>query len=129
MPTMKKKTKTTKFHYRSSSGDLIEIQIAAIFHKPPKGLKITKALVDSMIRHKAETARGVWNGYRVVGAYEGESPKGVELKIIQWRNPDRLAEEDQSPRSDTQAEAWGSLRGPISSGAFRVGSIGNSGGV
>ena len=108
--TTKSTTKKRKYVIRRSSGDLVEIQIAAIFHKKPRGAKITKELVDAMIRHKAETSRGVWKGGRVKGAHEGENPKGVDLKIIRWRNPDRLAEEDTGWRSGSQAEAWGSLR-------------------
>ena len=103
-------TKKRKYVIRKSSGDLVEIQIAVIFHKKPRGAKITKELVDAMIRHKAKTSRGVWKGGRVEGAHEGENPKGVDIKIIRWRNPDRLAEEDAGWRSGSQADAWGSLR-------------------
>jgi hypothetical protein len=117
-PTKKKKTKKMKFKIRTSSGDLVEIQLVAIFHKPPKGFKPSRELIESMFRHKAATARGQWNGVRVVGAYEGESPKGVELKIIQWRNPDRLADEDQGWRQGSQADAWGSLRRIIANAAL-----------
>jgi hypothetical protein len=118
MAKRKAKKKVTKFKVRSSSGDLVEVQIAAIVHSRPKGVKLTRELLESMIRHKAETARGQWNGRSVVGAYEGENPKGIELKIIRWRNPDRLADEDTSWREGSQADAWGSLRRIIANAGF-----------
>lgn len=123
MPTKSKKIKKViKFKTQHSSGDLVEIQIAVVFHKRPKGTpknwRPSRELVQSMIRHKAATSTGEWNGYRVVGANEGYTPSGVDLKIIRWRNPDRLADEDQGWRSGDQADAWGSLRRVISSAGF-----------
>lgn len=94
---------------RTSSGDLVEVQIS-VTYKKRKGLTVTRELIHDMIRHKAETSRGIWKGNRVVGAFEGESIPGFTLKIIRWRNPDRLADEDQGWRSGSQADAWGSLR-------------------
>lgn len=99
---------------RESSGDLVRIQIVAQMRKVPKGMKISKDLLTSMVRHKADTSEGQWDGTQVAGAVEGEDPKGIKLLIIRWSNPERhgakkyyrYAEDNPSD----QADAWGSLR-------------------
>jgi hypothetical protein len=111
---LKKKAKT--FKIRKSSGDLVAIQISARLKKGVPKKMLTAKLLEAMIRHKAETSRGEWNGTYVVGAHEGEDPTGIKLSIIRWKNPDRLASEDQGWRyadpdsPSEQADAWGSLR-------------------
>lgn len=120
-----KKTKPT-YTFRPSSGDLVGIQIAAIFDKPIKGVKLTRELMESMILHKAETSDGHWNGVRVVGAKEGENPKGVRVVILRWKNPGRDIASDRGYRyadpdsPADQADAWGSLRRVIARAALSV---------
>lgn len=122
---LKKKAKK-EFRIRPSSGDLVAIQIAAFLDRVPKGFKMTRTLMDEMIRHKANTSRGEWNGEYVVGAHEGENPPGIRLVILRWKNPDRLATEDSGYRyanpdsPSEQADAWGSLRRIISSAPLSV---------
>jgi hypothetical protein len=102
-------------------GDLVSIQISARLKRVPKGLKITKQLLADMIRHKAETSAGIWDGGTVVGAAEGDDPPGIELKITRWRNPSRRDVGDRGWRSGSQAQAWGSLRAVLAAAglAFR----------
>lgn len=116
------KKKGKRFTIRKSSGDLVAIQIAVRVSKfvtnamRRNKIKLSRQLVESMIRHKAETSRGQWNGTYVEGAHEGDDPPGIHLAIIRWKNPDRLADEDSGWRyanpdsSSEQADAWGSLR-------------------
>jgi hypothetical protein len=95
-------------------GDLVSIQISARLKRVPKGLKITKALLADMVRRKAESSAGFWDGSSsVVGARAGKDPKGIELKIIRWRNPGRKSSGLRGWRQGTQADAWGSLREPL----------------
>lgn len=128
---LKKKDKKFKIR-RGSSGDLIAIQIVARVKKIPKGFKLTRAIMDEMIRHKADTSDGYWDREQVAGAREGEDPTGIEFKIIRWKNPDRLASEDTGWRyanpdsASEQADAWGSLRRIISSAPLSIRVIGNS---
>jgi hypothetical protein len=109
----KNQKRIVKHKIQSSSGDLVEVQIS-VTYKKRKGLIVTRDLLNELIRHKAATSRGVWRNNRVEGAFEGEQPPGFSIKIIRWRNPDRLASEDSGWRSGDQAEAWGSLRRVIS---------------
>lgn len=113
-------TKTLRIKTRTSSGDLVSIQIAARLKRVPKGLKITKALLSDMVYRKARTSAGQWDGYKVVGAKEGIDPKGIKLTIVRWRNPGRKRGLS-GWRTGTQADAWGSLRNPIAASgpAFR----------
>jgi hypothetical protein len=122
----KLKKSKNKYVIRKSSGDLVAIQIAIRVSAEVKnqmrrknGLKLTRELLESMIRHKAETSTGEWTGGEgghCSGCMQGDDPTGIELKIIRWRNPDRLASEDQgwryaNPDSPSeQDEAWGTLR-------------------
>lgn len=119
----KLKKSKDKFIIRKSSGDLVAIQIAirvskevVNWTKTKKGPKLSRELLESMIRHKAETSTGEWNAGACSGCKQGDDPTGIELKIIRWRNPDRLASEDQGWRyadpdsPSEQDEAWGTLR-------------------
>lgn len=116
----KTKTKTLRFTVQHPGGDLVSIQVSARLKRVPKGMKITKALLADMVRRKAETSGGYWDGRRVVGASEGKNPPGIELKIIRWKNPDRKNASDRNWRSGTQADAWGSLRNPLSAAASAI---------
>lgn len=110
---LKKKPVEKKFqiNIRQSSGDLVQIQIAARLHKVPKGFKITRELLSAFIRKKASESRGQWKQKAgvVEGAKEGANPPGIELRIIRWRNPDRKSRGLRTWRYGTQADAWGSL--------------------
>ncbi len=100
-------------------GDLVSIQISARLKRVPKGLRITKALLADMVRRKAETSAGYWDGNNaVLGAKAGKDPKGIELKIVRWRNPGRNSAGLRGWRSGIQADAWGSLRNPLAAAAF-----------
>lgn len=102
-------------------GDLVSIQISARLKRVPKGLKITKALLADMVRRKAASSAGFWDGTdTVVGARAGKDPKGIELKIVRWRNPGRKSSGLRGWRSGTQADAWGSLRAALEAAAFTV---------
>ena len=126
-----KKGKDT-YKIRTSSGDLVAIQISIKISKEiknlfrRKGWKFTRELIESMIREKADTSTGVWANDHCEGCKQGNDPVGIELKIIRWRNPDRLASEDQgwryaNPDSPSeQDDAWGSLRRIISSAPLGV---------
>lgn len=115
-----KKTKTQKpkltryynFKVGSGFGDFLEIQVSAKLKRVPVGVKITRAMIQEMIRDKALDSSGQWNGVRVVGAREGRNPPGIELTIIRWRNANRK-KTSSGWRSGDQADAWGSLRRPI----------------
>lgn len=125
-----------KYTIRKSSGDLVAIQIAVRVSAEVKKqmrrkinpLKLTRALVEDMIRHKANTSTGHWNsGWNAcVDCMQGDDPVGIKLSIIRWKNPDRLASEDQGwryadPDSDSeQDEAWGTLRRVISGASLGV---------
>lgn len=113
-PAKTSTTKKIKFTLRESSGDLVQIQIAAHIKKAPKGIKITRALLNDMIRRKAKTSRGRWYGNGVRGAVEGVDPKGIYLEITRWRNPSRSRGKrgrgGDEWRTGSQADAWGSLR-------------------
>jgi len=121
-----KKKGGRKFVIRPSSGDLVGIQISTIFDKPIKGAIVTRALVEEMILHKANTSEGYWDGTRVVGAKEGENPKGVRIVILRWKNPGRDIASDRGwryadPDSPAdQADAWGSLRRIITRASLSV---------
>jgi hypothetical protein len=113
-----------KYVIRKSSGDLVAIQIAIRVSKEVKNamrrkrnpLKLTRELLEDMIRHKADTSTGEWVVDHCEGCMQGDDPTGIELKIIRWRNPDRLAAEDQGWRyadpdsASEQDDAWGTLR-------------------
>jgi len=121
---LKKKGKQYQIR-RGSSGDLVAIQISAQLNRVPKGFKITREILEEMIRNKANSSEGHWNGYTVEGAKEGDDPPGIRLLIIRWKNPDRDLPEDRGYRYATddpeeQAQAWGSLRRIISSAALSV---------
>jgi hypothetical protein len=113
----RKSRKTKQYVIRKSSGDLVAIQIAV---KTKKGFppikKLNRELIESMIRHKAETSSGQWSGDHCEGCSQGEDPIGIQLAIIRWKNPDRLAEEDSGWRyadpdsPSEQDDAWGTLR-------------------
>jgi hypothetical protein len=93
-------------------GDPVSIQISVRLKRVPKGVKITRKLLEDMIRRKAETSAGQWDAtsQSVRGAREGKDPKGVELKIISWKNPDRQRGKDRAARDyGPQADRWGSL--------------------
>lgn len=122
----KLKKKAKQFVIRPSSGDLVAIQISARLKKGVPKKLITRELLEAMIRRKAETSTGQWNGFVVKGASEGIDPTGIKLSIIRWRNPDRLASEDTGWRyadpdsPSEQADAWGSLRRIIQSAPLSV---------
>lgn len=113
-----------KYVIRKSSGDLVAIQLAIRVSAEVKKamrrrlnpLKLSRELLESMIRHKAETSTGHWVSNHCEGCMQGDDPVGIELKIIRWRNPDRLASEGQgwtyaNPDSPSeQDDAWGTLR-------------------
>lgn len=106
-----------KFVIRKSSGDLVAIQISVRVNKHlAKDIKLSRALLEDCIRHKAQTSSGTWVRDHVSGAHEGDDPLGIKLSIIRWKNPDRLADEDSGWRyadpdsPSEQADAWGSLR-------------------
>lgn len=117
-PKKKSKTRTLKIKAMHPGGDLVSIQISARLKRIPKGMKITKALLADMVRRKADTSYGYWDGKKVVGASEGDDPSGIELKIVRWRNPNRKQASDRAWRTGSQAHAWGSLRQAISAAGF-----------
>lgn len=104
--------KTFTMQARESSGDLVKIQIHARLKRVPKGMKITKKLLESMVRRKAELSGGQWDGgmRMTVGAHEGPNPKGIELEIVRWSNPSRKGTLGNWRAAYSQADAWGSLR-------------------
>jgi hypothetical protein len=77
---------------------------------------LSRELLENLIRHKAETSTGHWDNDHCSGCRQGEDPPGMQLAIIRWRNPDRLAEEDTGWRyadpdsPSEQDDAWGTLR-------------------
>lgn len=91
-------------------GDPVSIQISVHLKRIPKGMRITKQLLEAMIRRKAETSSGHWDGKsRVVGAREGKDPKGIEIKINSWKNPSRKSRDRGDRDYGPQADRWGSL--------------------
>lgn len=122
--SLKKKRKT--FRIRPSSGDLVTIQISARLKKGVPRKWITSALLEEMIRHKADTSTGFWNNDHCEDCKQGDDPTGISLVIIRWSNPDRLASEDQGyryadPDSVTeQDEAWGTLRRVIAKAQLSI---------
>lgn len=125
LPGKRVKKNVRKFTLSTAhgSGDLVSIQISCRLHRVPKGLKITKQLLASMIKHKALTSSGYWDAgsQSVIGAREGENPPGITLNIIRWRNPGRNRATDRGWRSgDSQADAWGSLWQPIANSLINV---------
>jgi hypothetical protein len=122
----KKAKKGTEFRIRKSSGDLVAIQLSIRTKKAVPKKWLTRALLDQMIRRKAETSQGQWDGYKVAGAVEGVDPTGIKIAIIRWRNPDRLVDEDTGWRyadpdsPSEQADAWGSLRRVIQTAALSI---------
>jgi hypothetical protein len=112
-------TMTLRIRAHHPGGDLVSIQISARLKRVPKGIKITKALLADMIRRKAQTSAGEWDGKDSVrGAREGIDPKGITLKIVRWRNPGRNRAGLRGWRTGTQADAWGSLRNPLAAAAI-----------
>jgi|SRR5579863_3585260 len=112
------KTKSFRMKIAHPGGDLVSIQVSARLKRVPKGMRITKALLADMVRRKAETSGGYWNGNRVVGAAEGIDPPGIELRIVRWKNPDRKTAAGRAWRTGKQADAWGSLRHALTGAAF-----------
>ena len=106
---MPKTTKRT-LKARMPSGDPVSIQFSITVRRP-SGVKLTSALLSEMVRQKALGSTGQYDpkSGRTKGAKAGPNPRGVTLKIIRWRNPDRRGKL-KAWRSGTQAEAWGSLR-------------------
>lgn len=123
-----------KFVIRKSSGDLVAIQIAVrvsaevkkAMRRKRNPLKLNREVIESMIRHKAETSTGTWENDHCSGCMQGDDPTGIELKIIRWRNPDRLAAEDTGWRyadpdsPSEQDDAWGTLRRVIQTAPLGV---------
>lgn len=105
-----------KYVIRKSSGDLVAIQIAIRLKKGIPKKALSRELLENLIRHKAETSSGHWDGDHCSGCSQGDDPPGMQLAIIRWRNPDRLAEEDAGWRyadpdsPSEQDDAWGTLR-------------------
>jgi hypothetical protein len=112
----KLKKSRDKYVIRKSSGDLVAIQIAIRLKKGVPKKALSRELLENLIRHKAETSTGVWVNDHCEGCKQGEDPEGMSLVIIRWRNPDRLADEDQDWRyadpdsPSEQDDAWGTLR-------------------
>lgn len=105
------------FVIRKSSGDLVAIQISVRVNKHvAKDVKLSRALLEDMIRHKAATSTGTWMTDHCSGCMQGDDPTGIKLSIIRWKNPDRLAGEDAGWRyadpdsPSEQDDAWGTLR-------------------
>jgi hypothetical protein len=113
----KPKKISSKTHSIRANPDYVTIQIAVKLHKVPKGFKPTHAMLESLIRRKAELSAGHWDGSRVVGAKEGPNPPGIELRIVSWANPDRARRYGQ--RTGPQDDAWGSLRRVLASRSIR----------
>ena len=113
----KKRGKTKRVGLKSRyKSDAVSIQISVRWKKMPKGYKMTKALLEQLIRRKAATSAGYWDQARgrVIGAKEGRNPSGIELKIERWKNPDRNKGKDRTWRDyGSQADRWGSLRQAI----------------
>lgn len=125
--TKKKSTKAAQtirrtVKVRQPSGDLVSVQVAATVRRP-KNVKLTPELLSSMVQSKAASSGGQWDGKRVKGAREGKDPKGVKLRIIRWRNPERKGKA-KGWRSGSQAEAWGSLRRPLEKAKFDIRQVG-----
>lgn len=123
MPAKKKKRSSTRrLGLRGRHrGDPVSIQISVRLKRVPKGMKITHDLLSAMVRRKAETSSGYWDQRRgrVIGAREGKDPSGIELKIVQWKNPGRNSGKDRAWRKGSQADAWGSLRQVIERASIR----------
>jgi hypothetical protein len=61
------------FTKRGKKGDPLDFQISARM-RIPKGYTVAAPVLTDAIRHRLET---------------GRNPKGIQLRIIAWRNPDR----------------------------------------
>lgn len=124
-----------KYVIRKSSGDLVAIQIAirvsaevkkAMNRRGKNKLVLSREVLESMIRHKAETSTGHWDGDHCSGCMQGDDPTGIQLLIIRWRNPDRLVDEDQGWRyadpdsPSEQDDAWGTLRRVIQTAPLEI---------
>jgi hypothetical protein len=117
---IKTRRATLKGRYK---GDPVSIQISVRLKRVPKGVKISRALLEDMIRRKAETSSGHWDAKkkRVVGAREGKDPKGIELRITSWKNPDRQKARDRTDRDyGPQSDRWGSLWQAITRARIRL---------
>lgn len=146
MSARRKKKKTSKRKYqikkRSSSGDLLAVQIAVRLKRVPKGFKFTREIIEKLIRKKAALSVGEWittgpgEGY-ASGCKAGPNPPGIELTIIRWENPDRYSAAlrayrypvDSLPVGVGQDEAWGTLRRPIAAGRIAIQFLRKNGGV
>jgi hypothetical protein len=85
---MKKKGSTPK-----SWRDPLQIQISAHV-KIPRGRRITANVIRQAIEYRLD---------------HGENPPGIELEIVQWRNPGRKSAALRAWRSGSQEAAWGTL--------------------
>jgi ribosomal protein S26 len=115
-----------KYVIRKSSGDLVAIQIAIRTKKGVPKKSLSRKLIEELIRHKAETSTGYWDVNHCVNCKQGDDAPGIQLAIIRWRNPDRLAEEDTGWRyadpdsPSEQDDAWGTLRQIISTAPLGI---------
>lgn len=116
-----------KYVIRKSSGDLVTIQLAIRLKKGVPKKALSRALLENLIRHKAETSTGHWVNDHCEGCKQGEDAPGFHIAIIRWKNPDRLAVEDQGYRyadpdsPSEQDDAWGTLRRVISTAQLNIG--------
>ena len=111
-----------RFRIKRHKGDPVKVQIS-VTGKLRKGWKLTKKLLDEMIRRKAETSAGKWDPktQSVKGAREGKDPKGLKLTITSWTNPGRQKAGDRRSRNyGSQADRWGSLWQIIARGRLRT---------
>lgn len=114
-----------KARIRTSSGDLVNIQFAIDPYAVPRGVTLTSELLADMIRRKAITSSGRWNGHSIEDGKAGKDPKGIHLYIKRWQNPDRNTGAGRSWRyagrdQESQDEAWGSLRLVIASAEISI---------
>ena len=77
--------------------DPLQIQISAKF-TVKKGKQVTGDLMRQAIRWRLD---------------KGEDPPGIELRIVQWRNPGRKRADLRQWRTGDQESAWNTLKNAI----------------
>lgn len=94
--TLKPRPTTAKS--RESSRDPLQIQISAHVQAPIVGGHVREITGDELraaIAYRLDT---------------GESPRGIDLRIVQWRNPGRQRADLRAWRTGDQQSAWETLK-------------------
>ena len=76
-----------------SMRDPLQIQIRARV-EIPRGRRISASVIRQAIAYRLD---------------HGRSPRGIELTIVQWRNPGRKSAALRAWRTGSQAAAWATL--------------------